>query len=195
MSIRTAEACTASYLKRFAYPLVNELIHSNEAGRRIDLSRKYEESRKNFNSVNEHIGPLKERLELVRLHRNDNKFTYWMSPEDVNVCNTYEKLRNRCACFSKWPGNGSLTSPWTHISYAVIPKNVNARFLKGSASAQKDPTLGQVLSGGATQFRFYDFDPRWIVETRTLPQPKAPINIDQRLYFLKQKEEKNHSQK
>ncbi len=56
----------------------------------------------------------------------------------------------------------------SQVTLAKIPAGEPVRFLYGRASPKIDPLTGEKRIGGGVQYRFYDFDPNWIKQTRNL---------------------------
>lgn len=53
------------------------------------------------------------------------------------------------------------------VTVIKIPKGTDITAYKGLASPQLGKT-GELFNGNAVQYRFKDFDPSWILETKSL---------------------------
>lgn len=136
--------------------------------RRLDYSRNYYESTPCFvNSPREFIGTLSRDLVVVNYHNSSplgqgRKFAWAMVPAEANHLLTLDEVRNHAALLTKF-------QDYTHVSIARIPAGEQVRFLHGRAAQQVDASVNEFRPGGGVQYRFFDFDPRWIVDTRELP--------------------------
>lgn len=74
---------------------------------------------------------------------------------------TIDDVRQRLALPPEW---GERTA----VRVARIPEGTDVEFLYGRAKGQVSEA-GDVYAGGGKQFRFRDFDERWILETRRIP--------------------------
>jgi hypothetical protein len=75
---------------------------------------------------------------------------------------TVDEIQNAMAKLNKF---GDVTE----VSVAKIPAGEPVRFLHGRAKEQADLLSNEMRPGGGVQYRFFDFDPKWIVQTKKLP--------------------------
>ena len=87
---------------------------------------------------------------------------WWTTTAEANQISSVAELRKRLALPPEW-GDRSA------VSVARIPKGTEIEYYVGTAKEQISRVDGAVFPGGGTQYRFRDFDPAWITETRTLP--------------------------
>ncbi len=136
---------------------------------RIDYSKEYKEAAKEFvRPPKEFSGTLQKDLVLVNYHSDSplsaNRSCSWATvPAEANNLRTMEAVKDQLALLNSW-GDRS------HVSVARIPAGEQVRFLHGRAGQKMDPLTHEARPGGGVQYRFFDFDPKWIVETRPLPE-------------------------
>jgi len=123
----------------------------------------YLDSRFSFASPpKEFKGLLKRDLVVVQYRGPGNSYHWWTVPAEANRFSTVEDALERLALLSKFGKR-------THVAAAIIPKNTPIRFLHGRAKPMRDLKRLQFRRGGAVQYRFLDFDPKWIRSIRPLP--------------------------
>ncbi len=133
---------------------------------RIDQSRGYRESVKDFmHPPKEFNGKFSQDVLLARYHDASSKkssHNWWMPISQGNKMHTMDEVMDRTALLSRWCDR-------SHVSVARIPAGAPIRFLHGKAQMKIDTATGETRPGGGVQYRFEDFDPNWVVETRPLP--------------------------
>lgn len=135
---------------------------------RLDYSAHYHEAAKYFQQApKEFIGTFSKDLVVVNYHNGKTlgkgrTFAWAMVPTQANKLSTVEAVKDHVALLNRWGKR-------THVSVAKIPAGEPVRFLHGKAAIQKNPLTGEIRPGGGVQYRFFDFDPRWIIETRKIP--------------------------
>lgn len=134
---------------------------------RLDYSRGYLLAKEDFMTPpKEFNGVLKRDLVVVQYHSEKplgqgRSYQWFMPVIQANSLHTVEQVMDTVALLPKW-GERS------HVSVARIPAGERVRFLHGRAAAQIDEA-GVAACGGGVQYRFFDFDPKWVVDTRKLP--------------------------
>jgi hypothetical protein len=134
---------------------------------RVDYSKGYYQDASNFKAPpKEFQGIFKRSLNLVQFHGQGmigtDRSWKWFAP--VIQCNelcTIESLMDRFGLLKSWGER-------THATLIKIPPGVPVRFLYGRAGKQVNLYPPEYASGGCVQYRFHQFDPKWIVETRAL---------------------------
>lgn len=146
-----------AYASRFDYS-ADYLLHANE-----------------FINPKEFSGVLKRNLMVVQYHcsspcHQPRTLKWFMPATQGNKLHTIEEVMNSV---SKIKAFGEITQ----VSVARIPAGEPIKFLHGRAVSKFDSHTNVIRPGSGVQYRFYDFDPKWIVETRALPVtiPKSPI--------------------
>jgi hypothetical protein len=141
---------------------------SKKSSKPIDYSAGYDSAKRDafLDQVREHKGPLEKPMFLVRYHGdpklNPNQtLKWWTSVGEGNALSTLEGVYDRLALLGKFGGR-------THVTVARIPPSRPVRFLEGKAAPQSCKNILESRPGGGTQYRFYEFDPQWILETRSL---------------------------
>jgi hypothetical protein len=86
---------------------------------------------------------------------------WWTSTGDANTMATIDEVRQRLALLPEWGERDA-------VRVARVPHGTKVEFLYGQTAEQTAQT-GVRYAGGAEQFRFRDFDERWVLETRTVP--------------------------
>lgn len=135
---------------------------------RCDYSATYKEAMSEFiTTPKEFCGTLSHDLVVVQYHSslslNEGRSLAWVMPaSQANKLLTVEEVMNKVALLTKWGDR-------THVTVAKIPKGECVEFLHGKAKPQFDLINNEIQHGGGVQYRFKDFDPRWIVETREIP--------------------------
>lgn len=135
---------------------------------RLDYSANFAGDLRNFNPGYAHFsGALEDDLLLVQFHRSDRALgqgrsaAWWTTPEQANRFLTVDDVRQGLALPPGW-------GPRDAVSVARIPRGAEVEYFQGSALKQmEDNTL---FEGGGVQYRFRDFDPNWIIQTRKLPR-------------------------
>ncbi|MDG5493415.1 RHS repeat-associated core domain-containing protein [Niveispirillum sp. BGYR6] len=137
------------------------------SSKRVDYSRGFEDDLVNFNpGYSLKSGKLTEDLTLVSYHQ-DTPFgegrsaKWWTTTDQANSFSTVDDVHQGLALPPEW-GKREVTS------VAKIPKGTDITAYIGTAKEQQSNISG-VFKGGATQLRFKDFDPSWIVESRRIP--------------------------
>ncbi len=139
---------------------------SGPASSRIDYSRGFERDLSNFRPGHQLIsGRLKDDLVLVSYHADvplgqNRTAKWWTTTDQANAMPTIEDIHQRLALPPEW---GTREA----VSVIRIPKGSEITAYKGLASEQLGQT-GQLFGGNGVQYRFKDFDPDWIIETRNL---------------------------
>jgi hypothetical protein len=132
----------------------------------------YVEARQAFaEAPREFRGALSRDLTVVQYHCDaavqEGRSLAWFTPvHEVNPLHTVDEVMDRLALLRCW-------SERTQVTVARIPAGEPVRFLYGRARAQHDLATGERRPGGGVQYRFYNFDPNWILETRELPGLRA----------------------
>ncbi len=154
-----------------APPLAPAVPVPSNADERIDYSRGFEDETENFNPDYEFIsGPWGDRGQLVQYHNSgdvgsDRSLKYWTPAAQANEYATLDDAREGQALPREW-------GPRDHVSTADIPPDADIEAIHGSAAAQKSDLTGTVYGGGGEGYRFKDFDPSWVTETRRIPDVK-----------------------
>ena len=153
---------------------------------RLDYSGKYFDEAKNFvEPPKEFIGVLSRDLTVINYNNGGRlvdgkkaisrtvgaqeaeekvrRIAWAMVPAEANYLNTLEEVQNYLSLLNKF-------QDYTHVSVARIPAGEPVRFLHGRAAQQIDAVANEIRLGGGVQYRFFDFDPKWVVETRELPR-------------------------
>ncbi|SRR6266511_684880 len=133
---------------------------------RLDYTRGFADDLANFAGGKAwlHEGPVNRDLHLVQYFDESStraSMKWWTSTDDANSMATIEDVRQRLALLPEWGERDA-------VRVAHIPEGTSVDFLHGQAAKQTAQT-GARYAGGAEQFRFRDFDERWVVETRTIP--------------------------
>ena len=135
-------------------------------GTRIDYSTDIENNLYNFLPGYRFVdGALEEDLVLVQFHSNvplgkRRSAKWWTTTSQANDFATLDDVHQSLALLPEW---GERTT----VSVARIPKGTRVTYYVGQAMKQADD-FGNVFRGGGVQYRFMDFDPSWIVETREM---------------------------
>lgn len=109
-----------------------------------------------------HAGPLDEDLTVVQFFDADNpgSMKWWTTTDEANAMQTIDDVRQGLALPPEW-------GPRTASRVATIPEGTDVTFLQGAARSQT--AASGTYQGGATQFRFLDFDEEWITSSRRFP--------------------------
>ncbi len=134
--------------------------------KRICHAEKYKKRDAAFAGVpREFNGVLSKDLTVVRfclgLEESGKTTVWWTVPAEINPLSTMEAVADRAALLSRFRAK-------THVTVARIPAGEPVRFLHGRAAKQIDALTGETKPGGMVQYQFYDFDIRWIQQTRSL---------------------------
>ena len=136
---------------------------------RLDYSRGFDADLRNFEpDATLHDGPLTQDMTLVQYHRADaalgdgRSASWWTTADQANGLSTEEHVRNALALPPDW-------GPRDAVSIAHIPIGTDVTYYEGTAVEQVSTQTGQVYDGGGLQYRFKNFDPSWITQTRPLP--------------------------
>lgn len=134
---------------------------------RLDYSKNFEDDLVNFNGgYTKFKGKLEKDLILIQYHDADREIgkdrtlKWWTSAAQGNAMNTVRNIQ------------GSLGLPWgkrNAVSVARIPAGTEIEYVHGTASSQDSENFLTYYKGGGEQFRFKDFDPAWVTETRRIP--------------------------
>lgn len=159
------------------------LLSHVSGGKRYSYAIGYQEAAKNFiDPPKEFFGKLSRKLKVFQFHTiapvnpmvstsGMRTFQWFMPVCEGNKCWTLEELYQRAALLTRWGER-------THVSVAEIPAGKPVRFLHGRAAKQIDTVTGEISEGGGVQYRFFDFDPTWIIETRDIPGAiRVPVVI------------------
>jgi hypothetical protein len=128
---------------------------------RIDYSQGFDSSIKESfadGTASVHAGPLDHDLILVQYSdkAGGGSYKWWTSTYDANNMPTVKDVMDKLALEPSW-GNRDAAS------VAHVPAGTDVTVIHGEAKPQI------TTPGGGQQYRFRDFDPRWIVKTRPLP--------------------------
>jgi RHS repeat-associated protein len=132
----------------------------------IDYSRGFERDLSNFKSGHELLeGPLNRDLTLVSYHADvplgdGRSAKWWTSTDQANKMSTIDDVHQGLALPYEWGVRDT-------VSMIKIPKGTDITAYKGQASPQLDKT-GELFQGDATQYRFEEFDPNWIIDSKRL---------------------------
>ena len=87
-----------------------------------------------------------------------------MPVAEANKNDTVERIMQACALLPNW-GKRS------HVTIAKIPAGEYVQFLHGHAAPQicSNGPMINVAKGGGVQYRFINFNPAWILQTREIP--------------------------
>ncbi|HEV8686729.1 MAG TPA: hypothetical protein VGQ84_05595 [Gaiellaceae bacterium] len=132
---------------------------------RLDYTQGFADQLRNFAGGKAwlHEGPLDRDLVLVQYFDESSSsatMKWWTSTGDANTMATIEEVRHRLALLPDWGERDA-------VRVARVPRGTEVEFLHGQAAEQT--AHGLRYAGGAEQFRFRDFDERWVLETRTIP--------------------------
>lgn len=147
---------------------------------RIDYSAGYREAVEAFLlPPKQFFGVLSKDLLVVQYHNNSplgkSRSNKWSMPVmQANKLGTIEEVMNDLALLSNW-GERS------HVSVAKIPAGVPVTFLHGRAARQINAASGEFRPGCGVQYRFLDFDPAWIVETRVIPVRRVLQDVENKV--------------
>lgn len=161
---------TYQQAKKIAEPApVEKKVQSYQPkSNRMDYSREYANASREFAlPPKEFEGVLKKDLVLVNYHSGEplggGRSHKWATvPTEVNPLRTVEAVKDRLGLLDAFGDR-------THVSVARITAGEKVKFLHGRAAKQIDPISNELRPGGGVQYRFFDFDPKWIVETRAIP--------------------------
>jgi hypothetical protein len=133
---------------------------------RLDYSRGFADDLANFAGGKAwlHEGPLDRDLTVVQYFDESSSrasMRWWTSTGDANTMATIDEVRQRLALLPEWGERDA-------VRVARVPHGTKVEFLYGQTAEQTAQT-GVRYAGGAEQFRFRDFDERWVLETRTVP--------------------------
>lgn len=112
-------------------------------------------------------GALAKDLVLVQYHGENKPWNHFVRIAEANKMATVDAVRDRMAILNR-------ARTLTHVTVARIPAGEAAKFYYGKAAPKMSKVGGEVRPGGATVLRFYDVNPKWVVETRKLPTGKEP---------------------
>ncbi|WP_232448353.1 DUF4150 domain-containing protein [Burkholderia ubonensis] len=135
---------------------------------RIDYSRGFEEDLANFEpGYKLQSGPLEEDMTFVSYHADTplgqgRSAKWWTSLEQGNKFSTIKDVHQGLALPPEWGSREVVT-------VMRVPKGTDITAYVGHAAEQVGKT-GERFLGQGLQYRFKDFDPSWIVETRKIPQ-------------------------
>ena len=136
---------------------------------RLDYSRNFERDLENFEpGATLHEGPLVQDMTLVQYHRADTALgdgrsaSWWTTTDSANNLSTVDAMREALALPPDW-------GPRDAVSVARIPAGTDVTYYEGTAVEQVSKQTGEVYKGGGLQYRFKNFDPAWVTETRPLP--------------------------
>jgi hypothetical protein len=145
----------------------NEVARNKPFLHRFDYSHDYLQAKREFITAKEFEGILSKDLLVVRYHNSTGTHKWFMPISEGNKHWTVNEIKDALAKLDKF---GEVT----HVSVARIPAGEPVRFLHGRAKQQIDVLSNETRPGGGVQYRFFDFDPRWIKETREIPGVKHP---------------------
>lgn len=136
--------------------------------RRIPYSEGYNRSVDCFVKAKEFQGVLSKDLMVVQYHSgttiNQGRSLKWFTPiAQANKLPTVDQVMDKLALLSSWGER-------TYVTIAKIPAGERVKFLHGRAIGQISKDSLELVKGGGVQYRFYDFDPKWILETKKLPK-------------------------
>lgn len=134
---------------------------------RIRYSEGYRKSVDCFAKAKQFEGVLSKDLMIVQYHSEktlrQGRSLKWFTPiAQANKLSTVDQVMDKLALLSVW---GSRT----HVTVAKIPAGERVKFLHGRAIRQIGRDSLETVEGGGVQYRFYEFDPKWILETRKIP--------------------------
>jgi hypothetical protein len=134
---------------------------------RLDYSANFANDLRNFNAGYTHFsGTLEDDLLLVQFHRADRALgqgrsaAWWTTPDQANQFFTIGDMRQGLALPPGW-------GPRDAVSIARIPQGTEVEFFQGTALKQQESNI--LFNGNGAQYRFRDFDPNWIIQTRKIP--------------------------
>lgn len=148
------------------YKNTSSLLPSVSIGR-IGYSKGYWKSVDCFVEAKEFEGILSKELMVVQYHSggslNQGRSLKWFtSITEGNKFSTMDQVMDKLALLSEWGER-------THVTVVKIPAGESVKFLHGRAIEQMSSNSLELVKGGGVQYRFYEFDPKWILETRRLP--------------------------
>jgi len=162
-------------LARISEPKIvsQQVLVTKPLPHRIDYSLDYLLAEKEFIHPREFNGVLSKDLFIVQYHSSEplhqtRTYQWFMPVIQGNHCHTLEDVHNVIAKLSRW---GEISE----VSVAKVPAGEPVRFLHGRAKEQLDAASGELRPGGGVQYRFYDFDPKWVLQTRRVPESKKSI--------------------
>jgi hypothetical protein len=149
----------AGRLVRGARDLSRLDVPSGRPGR-VDYARGFSDDLDNFEGGKAwlHEGPLDRELRLVQYPVDSPRASakWWTSTAEGNLDQTMDDVHRRLALLPEWGERHT-------VRVARIPEGTEVEYLYGRAAPQG------AYAGHGEQFRFRDFDERWIRETRRLP--------------------------
>lgn len=132
----------------------------SDTASRLDYSRGFDTDLENFapGTASVHTGPLDGDLTLVQYYDGGGggSYKWWTSTHDANDMPTVPDVMNQLALEPKWGERNA-------VAVARVPEGTDVTIIHGEAAPQ------ETTPGGAIQYRFKDFDERWIVKKRPLP--------------------------
>lgn len=147
--------------------LIEGPSHNKPFPHRVDYSQDYLQAKKEFIAPKEFDGILSKDLLVVRYHNSTGTRKWFMPISEGNKHWTVNEIKDAMAKLDKF---GDVTE----VSLARIPAGEPVRFLHGRAKEQIDVLSNETRPGGGVQYRFFNFDLRWIKETREMPGVKTP---------------------
>ncbi len=170
LAVRNSSANAKDFgevLGNFAKSSANPIHWSPDTAARIDYASGFADDLVNFNPGHRHFaGTLDEDLVLVQYHRADRALgqgrsaKWWTTPSQANALATLGEVQDVLALPPGW-------GPRNAVSVARIPARTKIEYFLGTARKQTEN--GVIFRGEGIQFRFKDFDPSWILETRVIP--------------------------
>ena len=103
----------------------------------------------------------------MQYHRADRELgqgrsaIWWTTTDQANIFTEIEDVQRGLALPPEW-------GPRNAASVAKIPNGAEVEAFVGEAAPKPSESMG-VLPGKAKQMRFRDFDKKWIVEMREIP--------------------------
>ncbi|MBA3602167.1 MAG: type II toxin-antitoxin system HicA family toxin [Parachlamydiaceae bacterium] len=146
--------------------LLDNYVGSQPLPHRIDYSHNYLQAKMDFIGPKEFKGALSKDLYVVQFHGSgplgQGRSHKWFIPvSQSNKMFTIEEVKDAVAKLSSY---GDVTQ----VTLAKIPAGEPIRFLHGKAKQKVDSVTNETKAGGGVQYRFFDFDPNWVVQTRKL---------------------------
>ena len=141
--------------------------HNNPLPHRIDYSEDYFKAKNEFTKLKEFNGTLTKDLLVVQYHSSEPLHEFrthkWFMPIcEGNKHSTIDGIQDAVAKLSAY---GEITE----VTLARIPAGEPVRFLHGRAKEKINSLNNEIRPGDGVQYRFFDFDTKWIVESKKLP--------------------------
>jgi predicted RNA binding protein YcfA (HicA-like mRNA interferase family) len=147
--------------------LIKEPFHDKPFPHRIDYSEDYFKGKNEFIMPKEFDGILSRDLLVMQYHSSEPLHEFRTHKWFMPICegNQHCSIGGIQDAVAKLSAYGEISE----VTLARIPAGEPVRFLHGRAKEKIHPVDNEIRPGGGVQYRFFDFDMKWIVKTRKLP--------------------------